>query len=327
MLQVLKADHLSASGSILTEKIFQNKKYFISNEVLKTRKFYEFILVDTESVQISHSMNPEGNDIAYSKCIIQKVFNEKEWGQNLFTHKRFSQNFDPQTFDFYDYKNAWFHTFCVRPSSHSWFFNWDDQIQKYFPNWFQEWWLLMGATSDIFCPEIKKSFDYYKANSDSFFPSGNSYSLLFCAQFRIPWILCWEFCSHHFQPSPFPKYLAREFKIKWWAAFKISQAQTFENVRIWVEAQKPKAKKPTASKSKVPIWSQPLPGPTCWTKSKSSFPSNSAYRAYLKSLQAQAAETLSQLAGSDSDEEDTASSSAFNQNEDMCSGFPFTPLE
>ena len=67
MLQILEADHLSASGSIITEKIFQNEKYFISNEVLKTRRFYEFILVDTESVQISHVKNPEETDIAYSK--------------------------------------------------------------------------------------------------------------------------------------------------------------------------------------------------------------------------------------------------------------------
>ena len=125
MLQVIEADHLSASGTIITEIFFQKNKYFISNEVLKTRKFYEFILVDTESVQISHIRNPEGTDIAYSKCKIQKVLNEKEWDQNIFTHKKFSQNFDPQTFDYYDYKNAWFHTFCVRPSTHSWFFNWD----------------------------------------------------------------------------------------------------------------------------------------------------------------------------------------------------------
>ena len=72
----------------------------------------------------------------------------------------------------------------------------------------------MGATPNIFYPEIQKTFEYVKANSDSFFPSGNSYSLFFCAQFRIPWILCWDFCTHQSQPSPFPKYLAREFKIK-----------------------------------------------------------------------------------------------------------------
>ena len=228
LLQILEPDHLSVSGEISIKKIFQKEKYFISNEILKTRIFYEFILVDTESIQISHVRNPEGNDIAYSKCKILKVLNEKEWDQNIFTHKRFSEKFDPQTFDFYDYKNAWYHTFCIRPNSHSWFFNWDENMQKSFPNWFQEWWLFMGATPNIFCPEIQKSFEYVKANSDSFFSSGNSYSLFFCAQFRIPWILCWDFCSHQSHPSPFPKYLAREFKIKWWAAFKISQAQTFE---------------------------------------------------------------------------------------------------
>ena len=96
-------------------------------------------------------------------------------------------------------------------------------MQRSFPNWFQEWWLFMGATPNIFCPEIHKSFEYFKANSESFFPTENSYSLFFNAQFRIPWILCWDFCSHHSHPSPFPKYLAREFKIKWWAAFKITQ--------------------------------------------------------------------------------------------------------
>ena len=41
----------------------------------------------------------------------------------------------------------------------------------------------------IFCPEIRKSFDYFKVNSDIFFPSGNCYPLSFCSQFRIPWIL------------------------------------------------------------------------------------------------------------------------------------------
>ena len=78
LLQILEPGHISVSGVISTKKIFQNDKYFISNEILKTRKFYEFILVDTESVQISHVKNPEGNDIAYSKCKILKVLNEKD---------------------------------------------------------------------------------------------------------------------------------------------------------------------------------------------------------------------------------------------------------
>ena len=54
LLQILKPDHISASGEIAIKKIFQNEKYFISNEILKTRIFYEFIFVDTESIQILH---------------------------------------------------------------------------------------------------------------------------------------------------------------------------------------------------------------------------------------------------------------------------------
>ena len=87
LLQILEPDHISVSGEIQTSKIFQNEKYFISNEVHKTHRFYEFILVDTESVQISHVMNPEGNDIAHSKCKILKVLNEKDWNQNIFTQE------------------------------------------------------------------------------------------------------------------------------------------------------------------------------------------------------------------------------------------------
>ena len=168
----------------------------------------------------------------------------------------------------------------------------EKNLKKKFPNWFQEWWLFFGATQNIFCLEIRKSFDYLKVNSESFFPFGNSYSLSFCSQLRIPLILCWEFATHNFLPSPYPQHLAREFKIKWWAAFKISQSQTFESIKEWIDSKKPKSKKPI--KTKVPIWSQPLPDPLAWPQnpSKNTFPSNSTYKAYLKKDQEQAVETM-----------------------------------
>ena len=131
----------------------------------------------------------------------------------------------------------------MKPPSHSWLFNWGEQTQTSFPNWFQEWWLFLGAIPNIFCPDIRKSFDYFKVNSESFFPSGNNYSLSFCSQFRIPWILYWEFSTHNFLPSPFPRHLAREFKIKWWATFKISQTQTFDSIKAWIDTKKSKFKK------------------------------------------------------------------------------------
>ena len=80
---------------------------------------------------------------------------------------------------------------------------------------------------------------------------------------------------------------------------------------------------------KTHVLSSSLPRPLSWpqTPSKTFFPSNSAYKAYLKRVKEQAAETLSQLTDSYDDNEDTASSSAFQQNEDMCYGLPYTPLE
>ena len=65
--------------------------FFISNYVSKTCRFYEFILVDTEYVQISHIINSEDTDIAYSKCKILQIISENDWEQNPFTHKLFSQ--------------------------------------------------------------------------------------------------------------------------------------------------------------------------------------------------------------------------------------------
>ena len=122
LIQVLEVDHKSASGSFELQNFFQKDNFFISNDISKTCRFYEFILVDMESIQVSHIKNPEGTDIAYSKCKILKIISENDWEQSPFTHKRFSQNFVPQTFDYIDYKEAWFNTFYVRPSSHSWFF-------------------------------------------------------------------------------------------------------------------------------------------------------------------------------------------------------------
>ena len=41
LLQVLEADHRSALGSFELQKIFQNDKFFISNDISKTRRFYD----------------------------------------------------------------------------------------------------------------------------------------------------------------------------------------------------------------------------------------------------------------------------------------------
>ena len=54
----------------------------------------------------------------------------------------------------------------------------------------------MGYVPDILCSAVKKSFDFFKENSDNLIPYGSSRSLHFCSQFRpldsmfgIPFVL------------------------------------------------------------------------------------------------------------------------------------------
>ena len=92
-VQVLKHFHLSNSRKLGISKKNSHGKYFIQDNLVKTCKFYEFILVDIDLVQISHIQNQNSIDICYSKCKICKVLCQKMWGQSLNTHKIFSQNF------------------------------------------------------------------------------------------------------------------------------------------------------------------------------------------------------------------------------------------
>ena len=157
----------------------------------------EFILVDTESIQVSHVKNPKGTDITYSKCKIFKIISENDWEQSPFTHKRFFEKFFPQTFDYTDYKNTWFNTFFVRPSSHSWFFNWGEKSQKHFPNWFQEWWLFLELLKIFFVLKFTNLFITSKLTVKAFslqkitihFPSVlNLESLGFFVRISLPTI-------------------------------------------------------------------------------------------------------------------------------------------
>ena len=321
---------MSVSGEISIKMIFQNDKYFISNEILKTRKFYEFILVDTESVQISHVSNPESNGIACSKYKVLKVLNEKDWDQIIFTHKDFLKNLILKPLIIMITKMLGTILFVSGQILIPGFLTGMKKCKEVFQ---------IGFRNGGFLWELLQIFFFLKSINllNTSKPTVRASSLLEIAT-RYSFVLNLESLGFYvgiFVPTNLNQAHSLSIwlgnsNIKWWAAFKISQAQTFESVKDWIEAQKPKAKKPSKSKSKVPIWSQPLPGPTSWTQTKNSFPSNSTYRAFLKKVQADAAESLSKLADSDSnsDEEDTADSSAFlQQNEDMCFGFPYTPLE
>jgi len=92
--------------------------------------------VDTRSVDISHTfdrMNP--GHILFSKYIIRQVLSTQQW-KDPFEEKKFSIPQTPQTFDYNDYRMAWFRTFLYRPETHSWFLNFHDNCPTQFPSSF-----------------------------------------------------------------------------------------------------------------------------------------------------------------------------------------------
>ena len=76
---------------------------------MKTCQFYEFILVDTDLVEITHNTNKNNPQrIASSKCQILRVMTLIDWNQKPFTCKAFSQTFHPMSYNYIDYMNAWY---------------------------------------------------------------------------------------------------------------------------------------------------------------------------------------------------------------------------
>ena len=123
----------------LVQKMFGDM-HFSTDHSQKTQQFYELILVDTHSADISHTHDKSNsNHILFSKCIIRQVLSAQQW-KNPFEERLFSVPFAPQTYDYNDYRMAWFRAFLYCPETHSWFINFYDNCPTQFPIWFYYWW-------------------------------------------------------------------------------------------------------------------------------------------------------------------------------------------
>ncbi|CAN4121268.1 unnamed protein product [Withania somnifera] len=114
--------------------------------LIKTRIFYEAILVDTQSINIEH-IRKEGSDyISYSKIVIKRIWIPFEWQtDHLHTPIPLSIEHKPQMYMWYDYRDAWFNFLYLRPR-HTWFVKYGDELRtKIIPRWFYEWWNTFGG--------------------------------------------------------------------------------------------------------------------------------------------------------------------------------------
>lgn len=124
------------------------------------RTFYEFILVDTRSIEITHQYDSnDPNRITYSKFKILKVLSPKDWNTHPSITRSFSRKFTPQMYNYYDYMDAWYKMLYYEPYNHSWFIWFRKDISLNFPQWFIQWFIDVGPNTTIF-PIPKKKYNY-----------------------------------------------------------------------------------------------------------------------------------------------------------------------
>jgi hypothetical protein len=78
----------------------------------KTQTFYEFILVDTNYVLLTHNKCKwDSSRTAFSKCVIKNVISPFQWNGSPWATRKLSQDFSPKYYNYYDYQNAWYNAF------------------------------------------------------------------------------------------------------------------------------------------------------------------------------------------------------------------------
>ena len=119
----------------------------------KTQTFYEFILVDTNSVLLTHNKCKwDSSRTAFSKCVIKNVISPFQWNGSPWATRKLSQDFYPQYYNYYDYQNAWYNAFYFQNDrfQHSWFFYFEKRLEiQNLSAWFHHWWSQFGPEPSI----------------------------------------------------------------------------------------------------------------------------------------------------------------------------------
>jgi len=126
-----------------TAKAFPPGFHFKPTATNETRIFYEFILIDTNSVSIKHFKDPNDTNLyTHSTIQILKVMQPRQFGPNLNQAKKISIPFDPIGYTYWDYVDAWTNVFWHQNTKfkHSWLIYFKTNIVYNFPNWFLQWW-------------------------------------------------------------------------------------------------------------------------------------------------------------------------------------------
>ncbi|KAL4365725.1 hypothetical protein AHAS_Ahas07G0134800 [Arachis hypogaea] len=96
----IKKEWFKKDRKILYKTIFSNTFHYILVNPQKNKKFYEFILVDTRSIELTHYRDPNTKQPIYSKIKIIKILSLQEWKLYPYQSKNFSLKFEPQSYTY-----------------------------------------------------------------------------------------------------------------------------------------------------------------------------------------------------------------------------------
>ena len=197
----LEPEFMGVNPKEVAARIFPQGMYYQPKMFSKGIKFYEAILLHTESVKITHNMdNRDKGQIAFSKFNIQRVFTPSMWGQNLLKPREFPKILKdlkefPETYTYWDYVDAWEHVFWFQNKtfSHTWLIYFTCVNQFQFPQWFIHWWRYFGPLLEIYPEEIIEGFKCFKEKFSIDKDDHVPVSLYFCSNFPMTWIFSWQY--------------------------------------------------------------------------------------------------------------------------------------
>ncbi|KAG5579988.1 hypothetical protein H5410_050615 [Solanum commersonii] len=149
----------------LIKPVYLSNNYVDTDNPLKTQRYFEGILVNTESIIIEHTMSDKNPEyVSYSRFTIKRVLSPSKWYTNrlltpitlLMPHKRL-------TYNWHDYNSAWFY---IRPG-HTWFVKYCPYMVKtVIPRWFYEWWSYFGGNRDILPQQFLNRFNEFQTKEE-----------------------------------------------------------------------------------------------------------------------------------------------------------------
>ncbi|KAK3225975.1 hypothetical protein Dsin_005837 [Dipteronia sinensis] len=202
----------------------------------KRHVFYEFILVDTDSIILSDVYDKiDKEELLFRKIKLCKIISQDQWGDPN-SIKPFSRQFLTPGFDYWDYIKAWTYLlYGQNPgNSLSWFIYFDKNFQLDIPFWFLEWWDKYGPTTDILPPIVNEGYQYWLSHFDK--PSTWDFIpdlLIYFKHFSLTWILMLEYAIiDKLVGNINVPYFGRQTKIIWWSGMNIADLGT-QRVASW----------------------------------------------------------------------------------------------